>query len=66
MAFEGVAAILGLAYVPGRKKESVIEPFKRTLALANVEHEKAQKNLMEATEKLAAIANAKRENDAKS
>lgn len=47
MKIENALGALGI-----HKKESPIEPFKRTLALADIEHEKAVKKLLDATNEL--------------
>lgn len=63
---EVMVAFLGISYSMKKRKESPIEPFKRTLELANVEYEKATVKLLEATEELAKVTVAKDEKDAKS
>lgn len=68
MITEGIVAVLGFSHIIGVKRESVIEPFKRTLELASAEHDKARDELIRATEELAnlAIEKGKHEDDSKS
>lgn len=69
MTTEGiVAAFLSISYSARKKKESPIEPFKRTLELANTEYDKATEKLLSATNELAnlTVVKEQEEKDAKS
>lgn len=64
MALEGMtAAFLGVANALGRKKESPLEPFKRTLALADKEHKLAAKELRAAMRELVELTAKKEDGD---
>ena len=55
MTLEAIAATLGLSMIK-KKKESAIEPFVRTLAVADIEHSQAMIRLANATRELAGLS----------